>query len=429
MNKSFKDIIVVGFALFAMFFGAGNLIFPPSLGLAAGDAYLPAMIGFLVTGIGLPLLGIIAASKAGGSLEAVGNKVGGVFSKIFAIAIMLSIGPLFAIPRTAATTFEIGIEPFLGSTSKLVVAIVSIVFFAIVIFFTINPSTVIDKVGKILTPVLLIALLIIIVKGFISPVGDPISTGIVGPFSKGFTEGYNTMDALASMVFAGIVITYFIGRGYTDIRSQVRLTVKAGIVSSIGFIIVYGGLTYIGATVSGVYEQNTGQTALTIGIVRHLLGTTGQAILSVAVALACLTTAIGLTATCGQYFSKLTGGRVSHKAMVLIIAAFSCIMSVVGVSGIVKFSVPVLTMLYPVATVLMILVALDRFVINKNMYKGAVIGAFVISLFEALTAAGMPIASVNAIISKIPLAPLGLSWVIPSIVCMLIAMLFKPSSK
>ncbi|MEG0371090.1 MAG: branched-chain amino acid transport system II carrier protein, partial [Clostridium sp.] len=210
MNKSIKDIIIVGFALFAMFFGAGNLIFPPTLGLATGDAWLPGMIGFLVTGIGLPLLGILAASKAGGSLEDVGNKVNGTFSRIFAVAIMLSIGPLFAIPRTAATTFEIGVQPFFGQSSTLMVAIVSIIFFAVTVYFSINPSTVVEKVGKILTPVLLISLLVIIVKGIFSPMGDPISTGIEGSFGRGFTDGYNTMDALASMVFAGIVIGYFV---------------------------------------------------------------------------------------------------------------------------------------------------------------------------------------------------------------------------
>lgn len=429
MNKSLKDIVVVGFALFAMFFGAGNLIFPPSLGLAAGDSFLPAMIGFLLTGIGLPLLGVIAASKAGGSLEAVGNKVNPIFSRIFAVAIMLSIGPLFAIPRTAATTFEMAVEPFMTVDSSLLKIAISVIFFGIVIFFTLNQSTVVDKVGKILTPVLLIALLIIIVKGFISPLGEPVATDIAGPFSVGFTEGYNTMDALASLVFAGIVISYFVSKGYTNIKDQVNLTMKAGIVSSIGFIIVYGGLTYLGATVSGVFEPKMDQTALTIGIAKGLLGTTGQSILSVAVAMACLTTAIGLTATCGQYFSKLLKGKIGYKAMVLIIAGFSCLMSIVGVSTIVSIAKPVLVMLYPLATILMILTILDRFVVNKNMYKGAIIGAFVISLFEALTVAGFPIESVNALIKHIPLAPFSLAWVIPSIVCMLIAMLFKDKSK
>ncbi|MEG0641328.1 MAG: branched-chain amino acid transport system II carrier protein [Clostridium sp.] len=429
MNKSIKDIIIVGFALFAMFFGAGNLIFPPTLGLATGDAWLPGMIGFLVTGIGLPLLGILAASKAGGSLEDVGNKVNGTFSRIFAVAIMLSIGPLFAIPRTAATTFEIGVQPFFGQSSTLMVAIVSIIFFAITVYFSINPSTVVEKVGKILTPVLLISLLVIIVKGIFSPMGDPISTGIEGSFGRGFTDGYNTMDALASMVFAGIVIGYFVQKGYTDIKSQISLTLKAGIVSSIGFIIVYGGLTYIGATASSVLPANTKSTALTIEIVNRLLGSTGQTILSIAVGLACLTTAIGLTATCSENLSKLLKGKISYKSIVLIIAVFICVMSISGVSTIIKISIPVLVMLYPIATVLMVLVVLDRFIPNKNMYKGAVIGAFIVSLFEALSAAKMPIEVVNELIKKIPLAEYSLAWVIPSIICMFIAMLFKDKSK
>lgn len=425
MNKSLKDIMVVGFALFAMFFGAGNLIFPPSLGLASGDSYLPSMLGFLITGIGLPLLGIIAASKAGGSIEAVGNNVSKGFSRIFALAIMLSIGPLFAIPRTAATTFEMGIKPFFSSTSDVLTVIVSIIFFAIVVYFSIVPSEVVDKVGKILTPALLIALIVIIIKGFITPLGDPIPTGIKGAFGIGFKEGYNTMDALASLVFAGIVIGYFVEKGYKDIKSQVSLTIKAGIVSSIGFIIVYGGLTYIGATASAVYEQGMDQTALTIGMTKLLLGSTGQTILSVAVVLACLTTAVGLTATCGDYFSKLTNGKVSYKATVIIVAVFGCVMSVVGVSTIVSIAVPVLVLLYPVATILMILTIFDKHIKNKNVYKGAVIGAFVVSIFTALNALGIEITAINNIIAKIPFKSYSLEWVIPSIIGMVIALLFK----
>lgn len=420
-----KDIIVVGFALFAMFFGAGNLIFPPLLGLQAGDAWIQGGLGFLTTGIGLPLIGIIAASKAGGSLEDVGKNVGRTFGRVFAVVIMLSIGPLFAIPRTAATTFEIGVEPFLPISSKLIVSIVSIVFFGIVVFFSINRSEVIDKVGKILTPVLLIALIIIIFKGIFSPIGEPITTGIEGAFGKGFTEGYNTMDALASLVFAGIVVKYFVDKGYTDIKSQVNLTVKAGIVSAIGFVIIYGGLTYLGATVSGIYESDVSQTTLTIGIVRNLMGTTGQSILSVAVALACLTTAIGLTATCGDYFSSLTKGKIGYKSMVVGMSIFSCVVSIFGVKTIVDIAKPILVLLYPVATILMILTIFDKYIKNKNIYKGGIIGVIVISLFEALTVMGLPIESINNLIKQIPLSSYSLAWIIPSIIGMLISLLFK----
>lgn len=433
MTKSFKDIIVVGFALFAMFFGAGNLIFPPYLGLKAGEQWLPGMIGFLITGIGLPLLGIIAASKAGGSLEAVGQSISKSFGRIFTMAIMLSIGPLFAIPRTAATTFEMGVEPFLTfSHNKLIVGISSAVFFLIVVYFAINPSKVIDKVGKILTPALLIALIIIIIKGIVYPLGEPISTGIEGSFGKGFTEGYNTMDALASLIFTSIVVKYFVDKGYKDIRSQISLTIKSGIISTIGFIIIYGGLTYLGATASGIYNSNIGQPALTAQIAKDLLGTTGQTILSISVGLACLTTAIGLTATCGEYFSKLTKYKISYKAMVIGMSIFSCIISVVGVSLIVKISQPVLVLLYPLATILMVLVIFNKFISNKNVYKGAVIGAFIISLFQSLKVLNIPIyfinneiLYINKLIDMIPLSKYSLAWVIPSIICMLISLLFK----
>ncbi|SHG94944.1 branched-chain amino acid transport system II carrier protein [Tepidibacter thalassicus] len=419
MNKTSKDVLVVGFALFAMFFGAGNLIFPPSLGLISGDKWSFSLIGFLLTGIGMPLLGIIAASKAGGSLSDLADKVSPTFSKILGTVIMLAIGPLLAIPRTGATTFEMGIKPLFPGANQI---IASMIFFGITLFLVINPSGVIDKIGKILTPVLLIALITIIFKGITNPIGSPVNTGLENPFSKGFTEGYQTMDALASMVFAGIVISSLIQKGYKDTKEQVKLTIMSGLVAAIGLAIVYGGLMYLGATSSGIFPADIPKTNLTLAITEKILGNAGKALIGISVSLACLTTSVGLTATCGEYFNKLSKGKLSYKFIVVMVSIFSTIVSNFGVETIVKIAVPLLVTVYPIGIILIIMNIFDDFIPNKAAYTGAVFGALCISLFDALAAIGIKISIITNIILKFPLANEGFAWLIPAIIGSIISM-------
>ncbi|MEJ8553291.1 branched-chain amino acid transport system II carrier protein [Tepidibacter sp. Z1-5] len=419
MNKTSKDVIVVGFALFAMFFGAGNLIFPPALGLMTGDTWVPGLIGFLLTGIGMPVLGIIAASKAGGSLSDLADKVNPTFSKIIGTVIMLAIGPLLAIPRTGATTFEMGFAPVFPSVSPI---LVSVIFFGVTLFLVINPSGIVDKIGKVLTPVLLVSLLVIIIKGIMNPIGTPVDTGMLNPFSKGFTEGYQTMDALASMVFAGIVIGSLVQKGYTDTKDQIKLTVMSGLVAATGLAIVYGGLMYLGATSSGIFPADISRTQLTISITERILGNAGKALIGISVSLACLTTAVGLTATCGEYFSNLSNGRIGYKPIVIGVTVFSAVMSNFGVDTIVKIAVPLLVTVYPVGIILIVMNIFDDYIPNKTAYTGAVFGAVCISLFDALAAMGTPILAVSELISKLPLASSGFAWILPAIVGSIIAM-------
>ncbi|CAH2213632.1 branched-chain amino acid transport system II carrier protein [Tepidibacter aestuarii] len=419
MNKQNKDVIVVGFALFAMFFGAGNLIFPPALGMQTGTSWVTAFLGFLLTGIGMPVLGIIAASKAGGSLSDLADKISPTFSKILGTIIVLSIGPLLAIPRTGATTFEMGIRPLFPQVSPV---LVSILFFGITLYLVMNPSDIVDKIGKILTPVLLVSLLIIIIKGIINPIGIPTDTGIQNSFSKGFTEGYQTMDALGSVILAGIVINSLIQKGYTDIKDQVKLSTIAGLVAASGLAIIYGGLMYLGSTSNTVFSPDITKTQLTISITERILGNTGKIIIGLAVSLACLTTSIGLTATCGQYFSKLSKGKLSYKSIVIGVAAFSAVVSNFGVEAIVKIAVPLLVTVYPVVIILIVMNIFDDYIPNKAAYTGAVYGALCISLFDALSAIGIQISNVNSIISKLPLASSGFAWLTPAILGSLIAM-------
>jgi LIVCS family branched-chain amino acid:cation transporter len=397
MGKKTTDVIVVGVALFAMFFGAGNLILPPFMGLMAGTTWKFALLGFLITGIGMPLLGIMAAARAGGTVEHLGNRVNPLFGRIMSILVILAIGPLLAIPRTCATAYEMGIRPAFESFHP---AIFSVVFFGVTLAFAAW----------------------IILKGVFTPVGPIVDVGFERPFGNGFREGYLTMDTLASIVFAQIVIAALVFKGYANVGEQVKMTSFAGLIAATGLGLVYGGLMYLGSTAGSVYPPDVERTDLLIGITQRLLGGGGKVALGGAVGLACLTTSIALTATVGDYFSTLSKGKVGYTAICIATVVFSAVFAIVGVTTILAVSVPVLVTMYPVAICLIILTLLGRAVAHSAVYAGAVIGALSTSMFEALTAANLPIEIVNTAITYIPLANAGFAWIVPGVVGALIGM-------
>jgi LIVCS family branched-chain amino acid:cation transporter len=415
MNKKTNDTLVVGVALFAMFFGAGNLIFPPFMGLMAGTQWKYALVGFLITGIGMPLLGIMAAARAGGTVEHLGSRVNPVFGRVLSIVVILAIGPLLAIPRTCATAFELGVRP---ASASFPPAVFSLVFFGITLYFALNRAAVVDRIGRFLTPFLLVTLAWIIIKGVLTPLGSSVETEITGPFGRGFREGYQTMDALASIVFAEIVIAALVFKGYRSVSDQVKLTSFAGLIAATGLGLVYGGLMYLGATAGSLYPQDIERTDLLVNIAQRLLGGSGKVALGLAVGFACLTTAIGLTATVGDYFSSLSRGKVGYKAICVATVVFSGVFATVGVTTIVQVAVPLLVTAYPVAIGLIILTMLG--VRNRAVYAGAVVGSLCTSVFDALAAAGLPIEFANQAIARIPLASAGFAWMMPTLVGALI---------
>lgn len=426
IKKDNKNIIITGFALFSMFFGAGNLIFPPTLGFISGDKWIFTMIGFLLTCISLPLLGIIAVALCGGSTEKFTNKVGNKFGKFLCSIIMLSIGPLFCIPRTGASTFELGVQPMFPNANPIVV---SIIFFTITLFLTLNESNVVDKVGAILTPVLLIALLIIIVKGIFFPMGEAVSNDIVMPFSRGFTEGYQTMDALGSIIMAQMVVGDLILKGYKNRKEQVSITIKSGIVSAVCLAVVYGGLLYIGATASGIFDKDISRTALLIGVTSNILGPSSKIIFGAAISIACLTTAIGLTATAGNYFSNLTNGKLSYKLVVTLICIFSAFISNYGVETIINFAVPVLVTAYPVVIVLILMNLLNNYIEDAYIYKGAVYATLVVSLVNSLSSLKINIPYITYYVNELPMSAQGFGWIIPCALGAILGSLYGRSKK
>lgn len=410
--KRNKEILVSGFALFSMFFGAGNLIFPPTLGLQMGSAWVPATLGFLATAVGIVMLSVIATAKTGGFVYDIGKKLGKPFAVIFGTLVVLSIGPGLAMPRTAATTFEVLEGSVLPGLSPV---LTSVIFFGLVLFFALSPGTIIDRLGKFLTPALLVTLLIIIFKAIFSPLGVPADMGETGVFGRSFEEGYQTMDAIAAMVFTSVVIDGYRLKGIEKGPRLIRHTTYSAIIAAIGLSIIYGGLLYMGATASGLGLGEMGRVELLIYSSRELLGTAGMIFMSLAMGLACLTTAIGLTTTVGTYFESLSKGKVSYRTVVIISAVFSAYFAVRGVDDIVTISVPILSALYPVSIVLIFMNLFTERFQKSSTQIGAVLGAFLPTLSLILSKfTGTDFMADFA--SRFPVSLQSFAWVIPVVI-------------
>ena len=411
--KKNLDTLVVGFALFSMFFGAGNLLFPPYLGLVSGESWLTSLGGFVLADVGLALLVLLAVVKGTGKLESVLIRGGKGLANIIGATAVICIGPLLAIPRTAATTYEMGIQPMLNTSGSVVAVIVSVVFFGLTLVLTIKPSKVVDIVGKVLTPLLILSLIVLIVLGVLNPIGD-ISPNVMienNLFAEGVSQGYLTMDALAAGVFAGVIINAIINKGYNETSEKVTLTIKAGVVAAVALAVIYGGLTYLGATLSTKFGVETPQALLMVEITSALLGNPGKILLCVIVSLACLTTSIGLTSATGEYFSNVTNGKLKYETIVVLVCVFSAVVSNFGVGTIIKFSAPILEIVYPVLMALVLLSLTCSRVRNDNIFKGS---AYVTLIVSLLTVAN-GLWGVVPVMSKLPLAPLGFNWILPAI--------------
>lgn len=409
-----KDVIITGFALFAMLFGAGNLIFPPMVGFINGDEWTPAAIGFILTGAGFPLLAIFTSAFAGKDLDSFAKRVSPIFSKFFNVALILAIGPLLALPRTGATAFEMIFSKDSGNYNMYKVIFI-IVFFGISLLFSLKSSKVVDRVGAILTPILLIVLAIIIFKGVFFPIGEAVSLPkTITPFKYGFLNGYQTMDTLAAIVFSDIILKSIRKGRELSQKDEVSFLIQASIIAIGGLAIVYGGLGFIGSTVTGILPAGLGSVDLLTSVVKLLLGNFGKVVLGICVTGACITTAIGLTATVADYFSDLT--KISYEKLAVITTVISIIFAMFGVDIIIKLAVPVLVFLYPIAIALIFLNIFKNSIKNDNIFLGTVIGAGIISGYEALQAMGLQLAFLDTIYSVLPLSSLGLAWVLPAII-------------
>lgn len=412
MDKSGKkkfgaDSIVVGFALFSMFFGAGNVIFPPYLGFGAGTQWVNGFLFYFIADIGLALFALFTLLKVGGS-ENITGRIGSVASNILMSAIILCIGPMVAIPRTAATTFEMSVAPLISGVSPV---IFSVAFFIVVLLLSIRQSAVIDVVGKVLTPALLIGLLVLIIKGIISPLGSIVNPHVDSSFVivNGIKSGYQTMDVLAALAFGIIILKSAQEKGYSDGRESSKMIRTAAVIAGALLLIVYFGLTYLGATSASLFSLGISRAELVIGIVEQLLGKVGLVIFAVVVALACMTTAVALVSSAASFFEKLTKGRLSYRVLVTVICVSSAVISNLGLDRIVAVASPILDIVYPPT---LVLIALSWFGdrLSRGVYRWAVIGALIASVLSTLSLYGVSVPIVNTL----PLASLGLGWIVPA---------------
>ena len=415
-KKHVTDSIVVGFALFAMFFGAGNVVFPPYIGMHAGEQWANGFLFYFIADIGLALVAMFAILHAGGA-DNITGRIGHVASKVLMCAVILCIGPMVAIPRTAATTLEMSVTPFFSGMSPVVF---SIIFFAVILLLSIKQSAVIDIVGKILTPALLIGLLVLIVKGFVSPIGDIVDTGVSASevTVNGIKSGYQTMDVLAAMVFGIIILSSADEKGYTDSKSAAKMIGIAAALSGVLLLIVYFGLTYLGATASTVFPTDISRANLVIGIVELLLGKAGLIIFAIVIALACITTAVALVSSAASFFAKLANDKISYSVFVVVICVSSAVISNLGLDMIIAIATPVLDIVYPPMLVLILLSWFgDK--LHKSVYVSSVAGSLIASVLATAELYGMNI----PVIDSLPLASLGLGWLTPAAVFGLVAYL------
>ena len=369
-----KDIFILGFMLFAMFFGAGNLIFPPALGFQSGAFFWPAIFGFILTGVGLPLLSVIVGSISEHGYKESLNKIHPTYSIVFLVVIYLTIGPFFAIPRTATTAYEMGVVPFLGESNGLTLFIFSVLFFLLVLWIALSPANLSDSIGKYLTPTLLVVIILLIVRaGFLYFTNAP-QTAIPEftmevPFIKGFTEGYLTMDAIGAIAFSIIVLNSIRSLGITNKRDLLIGTIKSAVLAAVLLGLIYGGLGWISNRVAldtMIPENQNMGTFLLQYISNEAFGSFGILLLGVIVFLACLTTATGLIAAVSEYFNSLIPA-VSYKTFAIIFTVVSLVLANQGLDQVIETSVPILSIIYPISISTVLLIAVTYFVSSPRI--------------------------------------------------------------
>jgi len=427
---NFQSNILIGSLLFGLFFGAGNLIFPVQMGQSTGNNTLQATVGFLITGVGLPLLGVIASALSRSeSLFDMVRPVSRIYSILFTCMLYLTIGPLFAIPRTATVAFEVGLNPFIAEKYlQIGLFIFSLIFFVVTLYFSLRPGRILDWVGKYLNPIFLVLLSILIIATYVNPmgyVGQYAAQGnyIDKPLFTGMLDGYNTMDALASLAFAIVIISNIEKLGIKNPKRKAIETCKSGLVCIAGMSIIYASLAYMGATSLGsIGRADNGGTIMSM-VSNHYFGFAGKLLLAAIVTVACLKTAIGLITSCSQMFSEMFPKSLPYNKYAIIFTVFSFIIANFGLNKIIQLSIPVLMFLYPLAITLIILSLLAP-IINKqrDIYWWTTILTIIAAFFDFCNALPEELKK-TAIISKIidlahmylPGFDYGFGWIIPAL--------------
>ena len=434
-----KETVFVASLLFGMFFGAGNLIFPVSMGQLSGSNMWQAAAGFLITGVGLPLLGVVALgiSREDG-LMGLSSRVGRRYGKFFTCILYLTIGPFFAIPRCATVAYTVGVERIIpDSMQTAVLAVFSLLFFAAVLFFSLRPGEILTWIGKVLNPLFLLFLGLLVIRALLSPMGSisgaaPEGAYAAGAFYQGFLEGYNTMDALAGLAFGIIVVNVIRDLGVENPGDAAKNTVRSGILSSVLMAVIYVLVTVVGAQSRGVFPPSSnGGEALAL-IAGHYFGPAGAVILAAAVTLACLKTAVGLITSCGETFQKIFPKGPSYRIWAVLFSTLSFLIANLGLDAIVSWSKPVLLFLYPLAITLILLTLFGRLFGNDGrVYRwvtGFTAAAAAVDFINALP--GQVLSALRlektaeAVRDFLPFAENGFGWICPALLGLVIGIFY-----
>ena len=435
-----KETVFVASMLFGMFFGAGNLIFPVSMGQLAGRSMWQAAAGFLITGVGLPLLGVAAlgVSREDGLLG-LSSRVGRRYGKFFTCALYLTIGPFFAIPRCATVSYTVGVERVLPEgVHAAALAVFSLLFFAAVLFFSLRPGEILTWIGKVLNPLFLFFLGLLVIRALMSPMGDiseaaPEGAYVSGAFFKGFLEGYNTMDALAGLAFGIIVVDVIKSLGVDEPDDVARSTVKAGVFSSVLMAVIYILVTAVGAQSRGMAAAaENGGEALAV-IARHYFGAAGAVILAVTVTVACLKTAVGLITSCSETFCGVFPKGPSYRVWAVLFSVFSFLVANLGLNAIISWSMPVLMFLYPLAITLILLTLFGRFFGNDKavycwvtLFTAAAAGVDFLNALPEKTLVFLHLKrAAEAMADFLPFSEIGFGWLCPALLGLAIGLIHR----
>ena len=442
---TFKQKLLVAGTLFGMFFGAGNLIFPVHLGQMAGSNVWPAIVGFIITAVGIPIFGVAAIGIThSDGLQALSSKVGKGYGIFFTCLLYLTIGPLFAIPRCATVSFTTGVTPMLGDGSKewLALLIFSAIFFAFVLIFSLRPGKITLWIGKIINPIFLLFLAVLVIAALTHPstsvsAVEPAEAYKTGAFFSSFIEGYGTMDAIAGLAFGIVVIDVIRRMGVSDDNAVAYDVLGSGVLTGILMAVIYVVTILMGTQSRGLFEtSDNGGIALT-QIAGHYFGGVGQIILAITITFACLKTSIGLVTSCSETFVKMTHGKISYPVWAVLFTLFSFAVSNVGLSAIIEYSIPVLMLIYPPAIALIALAFIGKhFQHDRAVYIAVMIGTWAAAIFDfmktlpAAVQASLHLEPLIAFADRyLPLFEKNLGWLLPALIGFVIGLAIHLSKK
>ena len=429
-NLTKEQFFSVAIMLFGLFFGAGNLIFPPLLGKQAGGATFQSLLAFGITAVVFPILGVVAVAKTKG-LSNLASKVDKYFAIVFTTMIYMAIGPGLGIPRAGSLPFEMAVAPFLPENVSLSLSrlVYTFVFFLVAYLVCLKPNKLVTRMGKFLTPALLVLITVMFVgvlfknpNAVTSPVGDYATSSTV----KGFLEGYNTMDTIAALNF-GLVISLAVKSfKVEDEEKVIGYTVRVGLVAGSFLFVIYAMLAYIGMTTSGLTGDVKNVAEILTTVSQYVFGKFGIVLLASIFTLACLTTCIGLITSISKFFETMTKEKVSYHKWIVFWTFLSFLVANFGLNTILKVSVPVLVAIYPVSIVLILLGLTEKyFGYNKFTYRLVCYTVTFISVVEALLSVKLNIPFVTELVSSLPFFSLSLGWVLPMVLTWLVGMASK----